>query len=194
MITGPSPSVGKTFISTNLAIVLANSGKKVLLIDADLRKGAMNQSLGVSRENGLSDLILDTVTPTKAIRSIAGANIDFIPTGTIPPNPSELLLHERFGALLENLGEQYDQIIIDSPPILAVTDACIIGRMASVTLMVVRAGVHPLIELQQSVKRLKQNGVDIKGVVFNDLSAISSRYGYGYGYGKYIYQYNYQKK
>jgi tyrosine-protein kinase Etk/Wzc len=193
MITGPSPGVGKTFVSTNLAIVLANAGKKILLIDADLRKGFIHTTLGLKRENGLSDLISNAISPDEAIHTIEAVNIDFIPTGAIPPNPSELLLHERFGILLESLSEQYDQIIIDSPPILAVTDACIIGRIASATLMVIRAGEHPLKELQQSVKRLKQNEVDIKGVVFNDLSASSSRYGYGYGYGKYIYQYNYQK-
>ena len=193
MVTGPSPGVGKTFISTNLAMVLASSGKKILLIDGDLRKGFIHKNLGVSRENGLSDLISNAITPAEAIHTIEEGKIDFIPTGAIPPNPSELLLHERFGMLLESLSQNYDQIIIDSPPILAVTDACIIGRTASATLMVVRAGEHPLRELQQSVKRLKQNNVEIKGVVFNDLSESSSRYGYGYGYGKYIYQYNYQK-
>ena len=162
MITGPSPGVGKTFISINLAMVLANSGKKVLLIDADLRKGVLNNALGLPRENGLSDLISDGIkTPAEAIRIIERGNIHFIPTGAIPPNPSELLLHERFGKLLEILGRNYDHIIIDSPPVLAVTDACIIGRMASATLMVVKAGQHPLRELQQSVKRLKQNDVDM---------------------------------
>ncbi|MEE9425434.1 MAG: polysaccharide biosynthesis tyrosine autokinase [Methylococcales bacterium] len=190
MITGPSPNVGKTFISINLAIVLANSGKKVLLIDADLRKGVLNKSLGVTRENGLSDLISEEITiPAEGIQTIEAGDIDFIPTGAIPPNPSELLLHERFGKLLEVLDRHYDHIIIDSPPVLAVTDACIIGRMVSATLMVVKAGEHPLRELQQCVKRLKQNDVDIKGIVFNQLPLSSSRY----GYGKYVYQYNYQK-
>jgi tyrosine-protein kinase Etk/Wzc len=192
MVSGPSPGVGKTFISTNLAMVLADSGKKILLIDADLRRGLIHEVLGISRENGLSDLISNAISPSEAIKHIEEGNIDFIPTGAIPPNPSELLLHERFGKLLEGLGQQYDQIIIDSPPILAVTDASIIGRMASATLMVVRAGEHPLRELQQSVKRLRQNDVDIKGVVFNDLAKTSTRYGYGYGYGRYIYQYSYQ--
>jgi len=191
MITGPSPGVGKSFVSSNLAVVLASTGKKILLIDADLRKGVLNKTLGVSRENGLSELISNVITPDKAIRTIADANIDFISTGAIPPNPSELLLHERFGILLEDLEQKYDHIIIDSPPILAVTDACIIGRMASATLMVIRSGEHPLRELQQSVKRLKQNDVDIKGCVFNDLHLVTS--GYGYGYGKYFYQYDYQK-
>ncbi|MCF6203279.1 MAG: polysaccharide biosynthesis tyrosine autokinase [Methylococcaceae bacterium] len=192
MITGPSPGIGKSFISTNLAFVLANTGKKILLIDGDLRKGYINKALGLKRENGLSDLISNNISIEEAIRTIetTEGNIDFIPTGDFPPNPSELLLHERFDRLLEALSDQYDQIIIDSPPVLAVTDACIVGRLASVTLMVVKAGVHPLRELEQSVKRLKQNDVNIKGVVFNDLSASAS----AYGYGGYVYQYSYQNK
>lgn len=190
MITGPSPGIGKSFVSINLAAVLADAGKKILLIDGDLRKGFINKVLGVNREDGLSDLISSTTTLDKAVRHIAAANIDFIPTGSIPPNPSELLLHERLGQLLETLGEQYDHIIIDSPPILAVTDACILGRMASATLMVVKAGQHPMRELEQCTKRLAQSGVHMKGIVFNDLPRTSSRY--GSGYGKYVYQYNYQ--
>lgn len=191
MITGPSPAIGKSFISTNLAIVLASSEKKILLIDADLRKGHINKILGVYREDGLSELISNTISLADAIRTIKieEGNIDFIPTGTIPPNPSELLLHERFSILLETLGQKYDYIIIDSPPVLAVTDAVIIGQMASATLMVVKSGQHPLSELQQCVKRLKQNNIEIKGVVFNDVMRLSS----SYHYGKYIYQYNYQK-
>lgn len=190
MITGPSPGIGKSFVSINLATVLADAGKKILLIDGDLRKGFINKVLGVNREEGLSDLISSTTTLDKAVRHIAVANIDFISTGSIPPNPSELLLHERLGQLLEILGEQYDHIIIDSPPILAVTDACILGRMASATLMVVKAGQHPMRELEQCTKRLVQSGVHMKGIVFNDLPRTSSSY--GSGYGKYVYQYNYQ--
>lgn len=188
MITGPSPGIGKTFISTNLAFVLACSDKKILLIDADLRKGYINKSLGVERENGLSCLISNKITPAEAIRTIetAEGSIDFIPTGELPPNPSELLLHERFSSLLESFSKKYDQIIIDSPPVLAVTDACIIGRLASVTLMVIKSGQHPLRELEQSAKRLKQNNVDVKGIVFNDVTLGIS------GYGNYIYQYDYQ--
>ena len=198
MITGPGPGVGKTFVSINLATVLADAGKKILLIDGDMRKGFINKVLGVGRENGLSELISNTTsgwTPMldEAIHKIPIANLDFIPTGSIPPNPSELLLHERFGDLLANISKNYDHVIIDSPPILAVTDAAIIGRIASATLMVVRAGQHPMRELEQSVKRLTQAGVNLKGVVFNDLPELSSRYGYGYGQNKYVYQYSYNK-
>lgn len=195
MISGPSPGVGKTFVSTNLAVVLSNTGKKILLIDGDLRKGYIHKALGINRGDGLSELISNSVALDNAIRHIESVNFDFISTGSIPPNPSELLLHERFGRLLEVLSKKYDHIIIDSPPILAVTDACIIGRIASVTLMVVKAGQHPMRELEQSTKRLAQAGVNMKGFVFNDLSERSSRYGYGYGYGygKYVYRYSYQK-
>jgi tyrosine-protein kinase Etk/Wzc len=189
MIAGPSPGVGKSFVSINLAAVLADAGKKILLIDADLRRGFINKHLDVSRERGLSDFISNTITLEEAIHKIPMANFDFIATGSIPPNPSELLLHERFGILLESISKNYDHVIIDSPPILAVTDAAIIGRIASVTLLVIRAGQHPMRELEQSTKRLLQAGVDIKGIVFNDVPESSSRY----GYGKYIYQYSYQK-
>lgn len=198
MITGPSPGIGKTFVSINLAVVLADAGKKVLLIDADLRKGYINKFLGIDREYGLSELITDTVsgwTPMldMAIRRIAFAGIDFIPTGALPPNPSELLLHERFDHLLQSISKNYDHVIIDSPPILAATDATIIGRMASATLMVVKAGQHPMRELEQSVKRLSQSGVQLKGVIFNDLPE-SSFANDQYGYHKYVYQYTYKKE
>ncbi|WP_411728065.1 GNVR domain-containing protein [Methyloglobulus sp.] len=220
MITGPSPGVGKTFVAVNLAVVLADAGKKILLIDGDMRKGFINKALGVGRENGLSELISNTtsgwapildeaihktpkvnldfienslrMTDESWVHKTSIVNLDFIPTGSIPPNPSELLLHERFGNLLASISKNYDHVIIDSPPILAVTDAAIIGRMASATLMVVKAGQHPVRELEQSVKRLTQAGVHLKGVVFNDLPESSSRYGYGYGQNKYVYQYNYK--
>jgi len=193
VITGPSPGVGKSFVAVNLAIVMADAGKKILLIDADMRKGAINKLFGVNRENGLSEVILNACSVQDATREILAANIDFIPTGTIPPNPSELLLHERFGQLLDGLTEQYDLIIIDSPPILAVTDAVIISRLAGAALMVVKAGLHTKRELEQSIRRFSQSGIPIKGIVFNDMPQSSSRYGYGYRYGKYVYQYSYQK-
>ena len=193
VITGPSPGVGKSFVAVNLAIVMADAGKKILLIDADMRKGMINKLFGVNRENGLSEVILNACSVQDATREIPSANIDFIPTGTIPPNPSELLLHERFGQLLDGLTKQYDLIIIDSPPILAVTDAAIISRLAGAALMVIKAGLHTKRELEQSVRRFSQSGIPIKGIVFNDMQQSSSRYGYGYSYGKYVYQYSYQK-
>lgn len=193
VISGPSPGVGKTFVASNLAAVMADAGKKILLIDADMRKGAINKMFGVNREGGLSEIISNTITVQDATRKIPLVDFDFIPTGTIPPNPSELLLHERFGQLLEGFAEQYDLVIIDSPPILAVTDAAIISRLAGAAFMVIKAGLHTRRELEQSIRRFSQSGVSIKGIVFNDMPQSSSRYGYGYHYGRYVYQYSYQK-
>jgi len=190
MITGPSPGVGKTFVSTNLAVVMADAGKKILLIDGDLRRGVIHKPLREHREKGLSELISHSIELHDAIRPIPQANIDFIATGEIPPNPSELLLHERFEQLLKDAGKQYDLVIIDSPPILAATDAAIIGRLASVTLMVIKSGNHPLRELEQSIKKLVQAGVNLKGVIFNGIPEASSRN----RYGQYVYQYDYRKK
>jgi len=190
MITGPSPGVGKTFVSTNLAVVMADAGKKILLIDGDLRRGVIHKPLRQHRAQGLSELISQAVDLHDAIKPIPQANIDFIATGEIPPNPSELLLHERFEQLLETVSKQYDLVIIDSPPILAATDAAIIGRLASVTLMVVKSGSHPLRELEQSMKKLVQAGVNLKGVIFNGIPEASSRY----RYGQYVYQYDYRNK
>jgi tyrosine-protein kinase Etk/Wzc len=112
-----------------------------------------------------------------------------IPTGALPPNPAELLLHKRFSNCLSVLTPRYDHIIIDSPPILAVTDATIIGQMVGGTLMVLKAGAHPMREIELAVKRLKQAEVNLRGILFNDINVQSQRY----GAGKYSYQYTYKK-
>jgi len=190
MITGPSPGIGKTFVAANLATVMAIAGKKILLIDGDLRRGTLHKYLYQDRDNGLSELISQAIDPDKAIKSFPQANIDFVSTGKIPPNPSELLLHERFEHFLEIVSKRYDLVIIDSPPILAATDAAIIGRLASVSLMVVKAATHPARELEQSAKKLVQAGVSLKGVIFNDMpdTLLNHRY------GQYVYQYDYRRK
>ena len=190
MITGPSPGIGKTFVSANLAVTMADAGKKVLLIDGDLRRGNIHKQMRLNRESGLSELISQSIDLNDVIKPVTQAAIDFIPTGKIPPNPSELLLHERFSQLLETVSQQYDLVIIDSPPILAATDAAIIGRLASVALMVVKSGTHPLRELEQSVKKLVQAGVNLKGVIFNGIPETLSRH----RYGQYVYQYDYRSK
>ena len=192
LITGPSPGVGKTFITTNLASIMADAGKKILLIDGDMRKGFINRILGVSRESGLSEIILNSIAVDDAIHTIPLAKFDFISTGAIPPNPSELLLHENFVTFLESISNSYDLVIIDSPPILAVTDAAIIGRLASAVFLIAKAGEHPTRELKQSVRKLEHAGAIVKGIVVNDMPVSSSRY--GYGYGTYVYQYNYGNK
>jgi len=189
LITGPSPGVGKSFVTANLAAVLASSGKQVLLIDADLRKGLLHRYFGMDRKPGLTDYIDGTSGWEEAVRDTSIAGLHFLATGTIPPNPSELLMHERFAAILEQCSETYDYVLIDSAPALAVTDAAIVGRLADAVLMVIKSGGHPLREIEHSVKRLQQAGVNLRGLMLNDVE-IPKR---GYGYGKYYrYKYRYQ--
>ncbi len=174
MITGPSDGVGKTFVSINLAAVLANTGKKVLLIDGDLRKGNIHEVLGVNKMNGLSTILSTSISEwprllETAILKIPKLNLDFISTGSIPAYPSELLLDERFDILLDNMSKNYDHIIIDSPSVLTFTDAAIIGGRAGVSLMVVKSGEHQIRELKHCVKHLNLANVDIKGLVVNEV-------------------------
>jgi tyrosine-protein kinase Etk/Wzc len=189
MIAGPSPQVGKSFVSVNLAAILASSDKNVLLIDGDMRRGHLHEYLGLPREDGLSEFISGDIPIGKVLHATSIPGLTLIPTGTIPPNPAELLLHKRFNNCLNVLAPRYDHIIIDSPPILAVTDATIIGQMAGGTLMVLKAGEHPMREVELSAKRLMQAGVNLRGVLFNDVDVQSQRY----GAGKYSYQYTYSK-
>ncbi|MEL0028485.1 MAG: polysaccharide biosynthesis tyrosine autokinase, partial [Perlucidibaca sp.] len=138
MVTGPAPSVGKSFVSVNLAAVLASSGQRVLLIDGDLRRGYLNEYFGTQRDQGLSEMIAGNLAPEAAIRQTGLPDFDYVATGVLPPNPAELLLHPRFEQFLRDVSGRYDQVIIDSPPVLAVTDGAIIGRHVGATLLVAR--------------------------------------------------------
>jgi tyrosine-protein kinase Etk/Wzc len=189
MIAGPSPTVGKSFVSVNLAAILAGNDKKVLLIDGDLRRGHLHEYLGIERKDGLSEFISGDIPIGQALHQTTIKGLALIPTGVLPPNPAELLLHKRFSNCLSVLTPRYDHIIIDSPPILAVTDATIIGQMVGGTLMVLKAGAHPMREIELAVKRLNQASVNLRGILFNDINVQSQRY----GAGKYSYQYTYKK-
>jgi tyrosine-protein kinase Etk/Wzc len=182
-ISGHAPGVGKTFVCANLAALLAASGKRVLVIDADLRKGALHQYLGGERAPGLSDVVSGQMTLEAATRRIEGCESLYALTGgTIPPNPSELLMSERFARLLEEVSKAYDLVLIDTPPVLAVTDAAVVGRLCGALLFVVRAKHHSLREILLAVHRLRQNGVSVNGAVLNDVASGRSRYGYVYQY------------
>ncbi len=185
MITGPAPGVGKSFVSTNFAHIAAHAGMRVLLVDADMRKGHINKEYGMARSPGLSELIVGDATREQAVRSTGFEGVDLLATGTIPPNPSELLMHENFGSYMEQFSSEYDLVLVDTPPLLAVTDSAVVGRLAGTTFILLRAGVHPMKEIQTVTKRLQQNGIEPRGFILNALEP-RRRYGYGkYGYGKY---------
>ncbi|UNK42206.1 polysaccharide biosynthesis tyrosine autokinase [Luteimonas sp. S4-F44] len=184
-ISGPRPAVGKTFVSANLAAVIAQVGQRVLVIDADMRKGTLHKVLGVPQTGGLSDVLGGKLEAADAIHTTDGVeNMHYMVRGDIPPNPSELLMHPRFGQLLEALSKQYDLVIVDTPPILAVTDAALIARHAGSSLLVTRFGVNQPKEILLTKKRFEQNGVQVKGVIFNAVEKRTTGY-YSYGYYEY---------
>ncbi|WP_258223950.1 polysaccharide biosynthesis tyrosine autokinase, partial [Stenotrophomonas sp. HMWF003] len=184
-ISGPRPGVGKTFISANLAAVVAQAGQKVLVIDVDMRKGTLHKVLGVSHVSGLSDVLAGKLATHDAIHAFPGLEqMHYMTRGDIPPNPSELLMHPRFAAMLEALSAEYDLVIVDTPPILAVTDAAIVSSHAGSTLMVTRFGVNQPKEILLSMKRFEQNGIQVKGAIFNAVEKRATGY-YSYGYYEY---------
>ncbi|GJH00009.1 polysaccharide biosynthesis tyrosine autokinase [Paraburkholderia terrae] len=167
MFTGPLPGVGKSFLTINLAVLLAHSGKRVLMIDGDMRRGALEKHLGGSQDNGLSELLSGQISLEEAVRATEIDNLSFISCGRRPPNPSELLMSPRLPQYLEGLGKRYDVILIDTPPVLAVTDASIIGGYAGSTFFVVRSGMHSEGEIADALKRLHSAGVHVQGAIFN---------------------------
>ncbi|GAB2496499.1 polysaccharide biosynthesis tyrosine autokinase [Pseudoxanthomonas sangjuensis] len=182
MIAAPSPGVGKTFVCANLAVTIAQSGQSVLLVDADMRRGTLHQAVGVRSEGGLSELIAGKIDPEQAVRAVPGTErMSFISRGAIPSNPSELLMSPRFKQLLGQLSRRFDVVVVDTPPVLAVTDAALIGHHAGTCLLVVRWGLNQQREIALAKQRLEQNGVDVRGAIFN---AVEKR-----GSGQYTYTY-----
>ena len=190
MLTGPTPALGKSFVSINLAAVLAKSGKKVVVVDCDLRRGYLHRYIGETAAPGISDYVAGNADMQSVIRKTPVAGLSLIANGTIPPNPSELLLHERFVQFLKHLSETYDLVIVDTPPVLPVTDASIIGRMAGCVLMVLKEGEHPMRMVEETVRRLRQAGVQLRGIIFNQVGIR----GGGYGYYSSYYTYSYSNK
>ncbi|HBZ3312337.1 TPA: polysaccharide biosynthesis tyrosine autokinase [Klebsiella pneumoniae] len=188
MISGASPNAGKTFISSNLAAVISQSGKKVLFIDTDMRKGYAHKLFNVQPENGLSDYLSKRIELEKVIKQTSIAGLEFISRGMIPPNPAELLMHQRMGEFLNWANEHYDMVILDTPPILAVTDAAVIGNYAGTTLLVARFELNTTKEMTITFKRFDQSGINVKGCILNGIVKKASSY-YGYGYHHYGYSY-----
>ncbi len=187
MMTGVSPSIGKTFVCANLAAVVSQTNKRVLLIDCDMRKGYAHELLGTDNVNGLSNVLSSTGDIAACAKPTSVPNFDLVPRGQVPPNPSELLMSERFTQLIAWASKNYDLVLIDTPPILAVTDAAIVGRHAGTTLMVARYAVNTLKEVETSLNRLQQNGIEVKGVILNSIFRRATGY-QDYGYYEYEYK------
>ncbi|WP_196210775.1 tyrosine-protein kinase Wzc [Citrobacter sp. Res13-Sevr-PEB04-36] len=186
MLTGVSPSIGKTFVCANLAAVISQTNKRVLLIDCDMRKGYTHELLGTNNVNGLSDILVGKGDMATCAKPTSIPHFDLVPRGQVPPNPSELLMSERFGELIAWASARYDLVLIDTPPILAVTDAAIVGRHVGTTLMVARYAVNTLKEVETSLSRFEQNGIQVKGVILNSIFRRASGY-QDYGYYEYAY-------
>jgi tyrosine-protein kinase Etk/Wzc len=187
MLTGSRPDAGKSFLSVNLAALVASAGKRVLVIDGDMRRGEVHSHFGVRHQPGLSDVLrggdLDS-----AIRRELLPGLDVLTKGSLPTHPSELLMSDRFRDLLQTLARGYDLVIIDTPPVLAVTDSTLIGKHAGTTLLVVRYGRHPSGEIAETAKRLETGGVNLQGVLLTDVPPAMPLLGGSYKGGYYGYE------
>ena len=178
MISSASPGVGKSFVSVNLATLLANSGQRVLIVDADMRRSYLHRTFGAKSENGLAEVLSGTISVRQAIRTTKVDNLYFMPRGKVPSNPSELLMGPMFVKMSKQLSEDYDVIFFDTPPILAVTDASLVGQHCGTNMMVARFGICTETEVAAANSRFELNGVATKGIIFNAVEKKSSGYYY----------------
>jgi tyrosine-protein kinase Etk/Wzc len=189
MITGPSPKIGKSFVSSNFAVVLAQAGARVLVVDADMRRGNLHKYFGLgNRLGGLSEVIAGLSSWKSAIHNTEVPGLHMMSSGEIPKNPAELLMAPGFAAFVAEVSGEYDYVVIDAPPMLPVTDATIIGSKVGTVLLVAKSGHHTLDELRTCQSRLEANGIPLKGCIFNDLMPT----GLGYYDQRYRYAYHYK--
>lgn len=189
VIAGPAPEVGKSFISTNLATIFAQSDKRILLIDADLRRGYLHKYFNQETAPGLAEYLNGLNDLPQAIHSSQVPNLDIMTRGKSPANPAELLGSSKFKEMLEKLSDMYDYILIDTPPVLAVTDGIIVSQYAGVNLIVARYAKTQIKELELTISRFEQAGSKVNGFILNDIQRGSNSYGYGYNYA-YAYKAN----
>ena len=190
-ITSAGPQEGKTITTANVATVMAQSGSRVLIVDCDMRKPRIHEIFGLPNARGLSDLLVDGEEWASFIKNTKIPNLDLLSCGTIPANPSELLSSKRMQRLLTLLGDKYDRIIMDSPPVLAVTDSILLSRLVEGIILVVGAGASSKNGVSRAVELLKEVNSRIVGAVLNNLNVEKERYYYSryyyYDYGKYGY-------
>ncbi|WP_144113301.1 polysaccharide biosynthesis tyrosine autokinase [Paraburkholderia sp. BCC1886] len=192
LVSGPTPGVGKSFVSANFAALLATGGKRVLIVDGDLRRGFLHDYFGRPREDGLTDVISGKRTFEQVVHRDVVPNLDLLATGELPPNAAELLMHERLGELLAASAQQYDVVLIDSPPVLVVTDAVVLAEHCETVLLVARADRTRVAEMTESAKRFAHTGIAVTGALLNGLDPRSARQAYSRKNGGYRYvQYSY---
>jgi len=183
LITSPVAGDGKTTLACNLGIAMAQAGQRVIIIDADFRKPMQHRVFNIPREPGVSSVIAGQEDLDRCISGSIVKGLDVMPCGPDVPNPSELLNSERFAQIIEELADRYDRVVIDAPPVIPVTDACILGAIADVTLLVLRADKSTRKASLQARERLQGLGARVLGVVVNDVSQRHGRYSYYYYYG-----------
>lgn len=193
-IGGPTQGLGKSFVAANLAATLADAEQKVVLIDGDMRRGSLHRYAGLKSAPGLADVISGRATLDEALVPFyLEGRCMLLPCGTIPPNPSELLSHPRFGETLSKLSSNFDLVLVDAPPTLNLADGILIAKQSGTNFMVVRGGVSTSHDLQICLKRVLQNHIAVAGIVFNDLTVRAAAYGYGSSGYRY-YQHSYKPR
>ncbi|HIC7210319.1 polysaccharide biosynthesis tyrosine autokinase [Burkholderia stabilis] len=180
LISGPTTGVGKSFVAANLASLVGAAKRRVLLIDADLRKGSLHERFRYSRAPGLSDVVAGTHGLDEAIKRDVAPGLDFMAMGNVVPDPGELLLQPALAEMIERVASRYDLVMIDGPPLLPVADALILGRLAGTVFLVARSGVTTLTALDESARRLEHAHIDVRGVILNDYKGSPGRYDYDY--------------
>ncbi|TIN88443.1 MAG: polysaccharide biosynthesis tyrosine autokinase [Mesorhizobium sp.] len=186
VISGPSQDCGKTLVSTSLASIAAQAGQRVLFIDADMRKGYVHNIFKLNNHHGLSSVLGGSVEWQDAIQRFEKGGFDVLTCGPQPSHPVELLMKERFQTVMTRIDKEYDIVIVDTPPVLAVTDALLVARVAATTLLVARFGKTSVKEIENCRKRLLQMGVQVEGAILNDIVKSAAFY-YHSGYSHYDY-------
>ena len=177
MITSSMQGEGKSFISSNLAVSFAALGKRVLIIDCDMRRGSVHKKFGISNLEGLSNFLVDEVSGyTRYIQNTSIENVYVMTSGIVPPNPSELLSSNRFAKFIDVISEQYDLVVFDTPPVTVVSDACIIASKIDKTVIVAMANKVPVNDVQKTKKKLEEANANIAGVVFNGTEISQKQY------------------
>ena len=186
LFTSAGPGEGKSTTAVNFSVMLAQQGQRVLLLDADLRRPALHRSLDLLREPGLTNLLVGDATVREAVRPSVLPNLDVLPSGPFPPNPSELLSSKAMRRLLEEFEGRYSQVIVDSPPVLAVTDAAVLAAHTDGAVLVLRSGETEQRSAERSVEQLRRLGVRVFGAVLNEVATTTTEESY---YLQYYYAY-----